>query len=279
MPAGGGPSLLAQACPAPAHLPTPALQCGSCWAYAATAAIEAKALIGLGRKFADYALDLSEQHLVDCANNQSQSGYDSAGCQGGYLSDALLFATRRVRAASSGRACPRGPHARLRVCIHVCTPARRCVPGSARRSARQRAGQELNPCASRRAASQPGAAPCTRRSTPSYPAPPRPAAAKSRPAAPLGPQELCDKRGFVPIHQLCHGSGRRLRPRPSGARRLGRQGAAHRRRLPDAAAVVRHRPAAGARGGGGGRRAGGARGARPLLESGLGTFTCWALSR
>lgn len=68
------------------------LQCGGCWAYSATAAIEAKVLISLGKKYAEYPLDLSEQQLLDCANKQA--GYESSGCNGGFITDPLRLAAR-----------------------------------------------------------------------------------------------------------------------------------------------------------------------------------------
>ncbi|MFO7986833.1 MAG: C1 family peptidase, partial [Desulfatiglandaceae bacterium] len=50
--------------------------CGSCWAFASTAALEAVTLIGLNTPNVD--LDLSEQALVSCA--------PYSNCDGGYLS-------------------------------------------------------------------------------------------------------------------------------------------------------------------------------------------------
>ena len=67
-------------------------QCGSCWAYAAAGAIESKVLITLGKTWSEYPIDLSEQSLIDCAN--AAAGYASAGCEGGFLGDALTYASR-----------------------------------------------------------------------------------------------------------------------------------------------------------------------------------------
>ena len=62
------------------------MQCGSCWAFAATAALESKMMIATGQY-----IDLSEQQLVDCASDAE--GYTgSSGCDGGWPHEALRFA-------------------------------------------------------------------------------------------------------------------------------------------------------------------------------------------
>lgn len=68
--------------------------CGSCWAFAAAAAIESKLLIQFNKTFQDYGVDLSEQQLVDCANARTNAGYVSRGCNGGNFQDPLFFASR-----------------------------------------------------------------------------------------------------------------------------------------------------------------------------------------
>lgn len=40
------------------------LQCGSCWAHAATSCLESAALIQLGKAYKDYKLQLSVQYLA-----------------------------------------------------------------------------------------------------------------------------------------------------------------------------------------------------------------------
>ena len=56
------------------------LECGSCWAFAATAVIESAISIKNGA-----LLDLSEQHLISCASQRN-------GCQGGWPQDAFVYA-------------------------------------------------------------------------------------------------------------------------------------------------------------------------------------------
>jgi C1A family cysteine protease len=60
-------------------------QCGSCWAFAATAAHES---FQVQFKSQPATLDLSEQQLVDCSGI---SPYENHGCNGGYAIRALEF--------------------------------------------------------------------------------------------------------------------------------------------------------------------------------------------
>lgn len=77
----------------PCHLPT---QCGSCWAFAATAALESYYLIAGGQE----VWDLSEQQLVDCVS--PNYGYASNGCEGGYYLDAFTFMSKVVGVGRPG---------------------------------------------------------------------------------------------------------------------------------------------------------------------------------
>lgn len=60
-------------------------QCGSCWAFAATAAHES---YQIQNKNQPKTINLSEQQLVDCAH---ESPYENNGCNGGYAVRALEY--------------------------------------------------------------------------------------------------------------------------------------------------------------------------------------------
>jgi len=58
-------------------------QCGSCWAFGATAAHESYQILN---RHQPNTINLSEQQLVDCATG---SPYNNEGCNGGYAVRAL----------------------------------------------------------------------------------------------------------------------------------------------------------------------------------------------
>ena len=68
-------------------------RCGSCFAFAAVAAVESKLLIQYGKKYSSYAIDLSEQQMVDCVV-PGQGSYLSSGCGGGYLEEPLVYTAK-----------------------------------------------------------------------------------------------------------------------------------------------------------------------------------------
>jgi hypothetical protein len=64
--------------------PASYLQCGSCWAFAAIAAVESKYAIMYGKSFATTNIDFSEQQLVSCEPV-------SFGCEGGWSDRAMEY--------------------------------------------------------------------------------------------------------------------------------------------------------------------------------------------
>ncbi|MFY7728772.1 MAG: C1 family peptidase [Flavobacterium sp.] len=68
-------------------------QCGSCWTFSATGAVEGAWAISTGK-----LIDLSEQELVDCATGVS---YGSHGCNGGQMEGAFKFIIEHGQCADS----------------------------------------------------------------------------------------------------------------------------------------------------------------------------------
>jgi len=61
-------------------------QCGSCWAFSATEAIESQMILGTGGKF---AINLSPQQITSCS--PSTGTYGCLGCEGGFTEGAYEY--------------------------------------------------------------------------------------------------------------------------------------------------------------------------------------------
>jgi C1A family cysteine protease len=68
-------------------------QCGSCWTFSSTGAVEGSWAIATGK-----LIDLSEQELVDCATGIS---YGSHGCNGGQMEGAFKYIIQHGQCALS----------------------------------------------------------------------------------------------------------------------------------------------------------------------------------
>ena len=66
---------------------------GSCWAFAATAAIESMYLIKGGPGATTSTLALSPQQMVSCCNSNTGGCAYSQGCNGGYSDEAINYVT------------------------------------------------------------------------------------------------------------------------------------------------------------------------------------------
>ena len=68
-------------------------ECGSCYTFATSAAIESAVLIKRGLSASQTNFDLSEQRLVNCVNQVA--GRQNDGCHGGFAEDAFNYAKTR----------------------------------------------------------------------------------------------------------------------------------------------------------------------------------------
>ena len=72
-------------------------QCGSCWAFAASGAIESGLLIYSDQQYSPNSLHVSEQQQVDCVTT-------SYGCDGGWSEHSLQYA--QTNGLTSGQSYP-----------------------------------------------------------------------------------------------------------------------------------------------------------------------------
>merc|ERR1712178_298967 len=71
-------------------------QCGSCWAFSATEAIESQMILSTGGK---YAVELSPQQITSCTPATGQ--YGSEGCNGGFTEGAYEYVKSTTGLANS----------------------------------------------------------------------------------------------------------------------------------------------------------------------------------
>lgn len=88
-------------------------QCGSCWTFSATGAIEGAWAISTGK-----LVDLSEQELVDCATGLP---YGSHGCNGGQMDGAFKFVIEHGQCALSAYPYTSGITKTSGTCQTTCT--------------------------------------------------------------------------------------------------------------------------------------------------------------
>lgn len=88
-------------------------QCGSCWAFSSTGAIEGAWSIRTGQ-----LLDLSEQELVDCAGLK----YGSEGCNGGQMDGGFKYVMQNGQCAAQAYPYTSGVSKTAGKCANSCDP-------------------------------------------------------------------------------------------------------------------------------------------------------------
>ncbi len=89
-------------------------QCGSCWTFSSTGAVEGAWAISTGQ-----LIDLSEEQLVDCANGYVT--YGSSGCNGGSMDGAFKYITQYGQCSASSYPYTAGTTMKAGSC-QKCTP-------------------------------------------------------------------------------------------------------------------------------------------------------------
>ena len=89
-------------------------QCGSCWTFSSTGAIEGAWAISKGQ-----LIDLSEEQLVDCATGYVT--YGSNGCNGGSMDGAFKYVTQYGQCSASSYPYTAGTTMKAGAC-QKCTP-------------------------------------------------------------------------------------------------------------------------------------------------------------